>query len=156
MVEIMEVLNLTSIWLILMAVLIVLELIIPSFSFFIWFATGAGICAILSYFQVLSPQYLLIVFVILSSILVFATKPLQRKLAITKDKNIDTKGRITGKRVEVIEEINNFREVGKVYLEGSYWRARSEKDEEICKQGDIVEVINVDGIYLIVKKNKED
>lgn len=137
-----------------MAVLIVAELIVPTFTFFIWFAVGAGVCSLLAYLKVIDPQVQVIVFIALSSILVFATKPLQKKLKITSDKNIDTKLRIVGKRVEVVEEINNFKEVGKVYLEGSYWRARSTVDEEMCEVGEIVEVVEVDGINLVVKKIK--
>lgn len=148
--------NWITIWLCLMAILIVVELIVPTFSFFIWFAVGAGICSLLAYLKLLEPQSQVILFVVLSSILVFATKPLQKKLKVTSDKNIDTKLRIVGKRVEVVEEINNFKEVGKVYLEGSYWRARSQNEGDVCEIGEIVEIVEVDGIKLVVKKINEN
>ena len=140
------------VWFILVLVFVLAEVITPTFSFFIWFAAGAAVSGALAYRNIVGPEFQIVIFVLISVLLILATKPLQKKLMQTKDPTLDTKERLTGKRVQVIEEINNFKEAGKVYLEGSYWRARSYKDDEIYQPEDIVVVIDVDGIYLVVKK----
>lgn len=140
------------IWFTLVLVFIIAETITPTFSFYIWFAGGALVSGVLAHTGVVPPIIQLVAFVVISAILIIATKPLQKKLMKERDNSLDTKERLIGKRVQVIEEVNNYKEVGKVYLEGSYWRARSYKDEEIYKKDDIVTVIDVDGIILVVKK----
>lgn len=140
------------IWFGLVLVFIIAEFITPTFSFFVWFAAGATVTGVLAYKDWVGPELQVVIFVIISAVLILATKPLQKKIMKQRDSSMDTKERIVGKRVQVIEEINNFKEAGKVYLEGSYWRARSYKDEEIYHSEDIVTVIDIDGIFLIVKK----
>lgn len=140
------------IWFSLVLIFVIAEVVAPTFSFFIWFAGGAAVTGMLAYKDWIGPEIQIAVFVGISVLLIFATKPLQKKLMKEKDNSMDTKDRLIGKRVQVVEEINNFKEVGKVYLEGSYWRARSYKDEETYQQEEIVTVIDIDGINLIVKK----
>lgn len=142
----------SMVWLGIVLVFVVAELITPTFSLFVWFAGGALVAGILAYTGIVGPELQLIVFIIISVLLIFATKPLQKKLMKSRDSTMDTKERLIGKRVQVIEEINNFKEVGKVMLEGSYWKAKSYKDDEIYHKEDIVSVIDIDGILLIVKK----
>lgn len=140
------------IWFVLALFFVIAELVGPAFSFFIWFGFGAGVAGIAAYKDWIGPEMQIVIFVAVSLVLVLATKPLQKKLMQSKDNRMDTKERLTGKRVQVVEEINNYKEVGKVLLEGSFWRAKSYKDEEIYAQEDIVTVIDIDGIFLIVKK----
>lgn len=140
------------IWFSLVIIFIVAEFITPTFSFFIWFAAGALISGIISYKGFVGPELQLVIFVIISVMLILATKPLQKKLMQNRVPGMDTKERLTGKRVKVVEEVDNFKEAGKVQLEGSFWRAKSYKDDEIYKQDEIVTVIDIDGIFLIVKK----
>lgn len=90
----------------------------------------------------------LIVFVVSSIILLIATRPIARKL----------QGRFTptnyerdiGKTAEVVEDIDNSANKGRVKLDGTYWSART-ADNVTISAGSVVTVLKVEGTKLIVK-----
>ena len=116
----------------------------------IWFALGALASMITSIFtDNLIIQ--IIVFIAVSVITLLLTKPFIKKFNSTKHipTNLD---RVIGKVGEVTKDIkhNNY---GEVKVMGTIWTATS--DEEISI-GEKVKVEKIDGVKLIVSKNKEE
>lgn len=57
---------------------------------------------------------------------------------------------IIGKKARVEEEIDNFKNIGKVLCDGKYYFARSESGENIA-EGSIVDIVSFDGKGAVVK-----
>ena len=114
----------------------------------IWFFPAALVCMILSLFEL--PEWVqMLAFFIIGLALLFATRPLCRKLLKPGNAktNVDA---VIGKACIVTEEIRNIDEVGEVKLGGLCWSARSE-DGRIIPVGEQVTVLAVQGVKLIVK-----
>lgn len=87
------------------------------------------------------------VFVVASIILLFATRPLAKKVrkeAVPTNFELDV-----GKTAQVTEDIDNTQNKGRVKLDGTYWAAVSQ-DGSIIRQGTVVSVVEVSGAKLIV------
>ena len=115
----------------------------------IWFFPAALISMVLAFFEVPVPLQFL-VFVALGLMLVFATRPLCRKLLRTKDDKTNADALI-GKVALVTEEISNIREIGEVKIAGLRWSARAEDPTRIIPVGTEVTVLEIKGVKLIVK-----
>ncbi len=116
----------------------------------IWFCISAFVSLILAAFQVL-PIIQIIVFVVLSTGLLLATKPLVKKL---KEKpiirtNVD---QIIGQVAVVTKEIS-LKEYGEVKINNNLWRAVT-KDDFVYQIGDEVIINEISGVKVIVSKNK--
>ena len=118
----------------------------------IWFAAGAFAALISSLFEI-NIIWQIISFIAATTILLFATKPLVKKLRKTnfEKTNIDA---IIGKTAVVIESIADNNSTGSVRLDGKLWSARSKSGEDIS-EGTIVTVEEISGVKLIVNI-KED
>ena len=83
-------------------------------------------------------------------ILLIVTKPLIRKFKVVnfEPTNMD---RYIGKKGEVIKKITS-KERGEVKVLGTIWTAVSEETLEV---GDEIEVLKIDGVKLIVKKEEK-
>ena len=136
-------------WLIAAGLFGIAEIIIPGFLVF-WLAIGALVAMIVSFFT----SNLIIqmtVFVITSTILIFATKPLVKKFVRNYDKSVKTNVfSIIGKHAVVIKSINSKHELGQIKVDGEVWSAESEDSSNI-EQGTEVEIIKVNGVKAIVK-----
>ena len=91
----------------------------------------------------------LILFVIVSAVLLFFTRPVVAKHfnnRLTKT-NVDS---IIGAHAVVTEEINNLKGQGQVKVDGKEWSARSEDETLIIPKEAVVEVKKVSGVKLIV------
>lgn len=114
----------------------------------IWFAVGALVAFLLSLAGV--PFYLqVIIFIVLSIILIAATRPLYHKYVKTKmvRTNADS---LIGLVAVVRQDINNDEAQGLVKVSGQEWSARS-KDGQIIPEGEKVEVLAIEGVKLIVR-----
>ena len=114
----------------------------------IWFSIGALLVMFLSIF-IESILWQVIIFAVVSIILlVIATKYL-----VDRDKNVkyntNLQGIISQKGI-VVQDIEPY-EVGVVKLNGEEWSAIS-KDKVKIKKGSIVEVVQIEGVKLIVKE----
>ena len=58
-----------------------------------------------------------------------------------------------GKIGKVISEIDNINAKGMVQIDGMDWTARS-RENEVIREGALVEVISVEGVKVIVKEVK--
>lgn len=140
--------NLMIFWMIVLVVLLVTEALTMGLTT-IWFAGGALLALILALCNV-SFQMQIIVFIVVSFILLYFTRPLAVTFfnKKTEKTNLDS---IVGEEVVVEEEIDNLRGEGRVNFKGMEWSARSAFGEKI-EAGEVVRVKEIQGVKLIVEK----
>lgn len=140
------------IWLGILAVLLLIEAITAGLTT-IWFAGGALIAAVASYFGVdLIVQLLL--FLCVSLVLLIFTRPLALKYF--NKKTIQTNvNSLIGKKAVVIQDIDNLAQTGKVQINDIEWTARSTDDGKKISKDAIVFIREIHGVKLIVEENKE-
>lgn len=136
------------IWAIVFVVLVIVEFASVQLIS-IWFAIGALITMICTYFFEIPLLGQLAIFIATSAILLAITFPLVRKRLNTKTvaTNFDLD---IGQSASVIEEINSDLGTGRVTLNGVDWSAVSEDKNVILPKGSIVIVKKVIGAKLIV------
>lgn len=142
-------------WLIIAIALTLLELFTYQFVS-IWFAAGGYITAIITaIFSDLGIGWQISIFVISSLVMLFATRPLVRKLLSKRSKEHETNLELViGKDAVVVEDINNIEGRGAVKINGLVWSARSQSGEDISA-GEIVAIVKIDGNKTIVNKKGE-
>lgn len=135
-------------WLIVFVVFAALELVSLGLTS-IWFAIGALAACITSLF---TGNWIIqaIVFIIVTVVVLIFLRPIAMKYINSKAEktNIDS---IEGKVGKVILEIDNVNAKGMVKIDGMEWTARS-LENEIMKEGTLVEVVSVEGVKVIVKE----
>lgn len=140
------------IWLGILAVLLLIEAITAGLTT-IWFAGGALIAAVASYFGAdLIVQLLL--FLCVSLVLLIFTRPLALKYF--NKKTIQTNvNSLIGKKAVVIQDIDNLAQTGKVQINDIEWTARSTDDGKKISKDAIVFIREIHGVKLIVEEYKE-
>ena len=139
-----------QVWLIIAGLFFIGEIATVGFLIF-WFGVGALIAMIVSLFT----SNIIIqttIFIISSTILIFATKPFIKKFADVKKTNTNVYS-IIGKKALVIKTIDPIHSVGQIKLNGEVWTAESENNE-IIEEGSKVEVLEIKGVKAIVKPTK--
>jgi len=139
------------VWLIILALCLLIEIATLGLVT-IWFAGGA----LVTFFVAMATDSLviqLIVFLAVSLVLLFFTRPIAKKYYNNKrtKTNVDS---LIGEQCKVTEEIDNFNGTGTVLLNGLEWTARS-KNEAVIEAGARVKVCAVDGVKVIVEKVTE-
>ncbi len=139
------------VWLIILALCLIVEIATLGLVT-IWFAGGA----LVTFFVAMVTDSLLIqmiVFLAVSLLLLFFTRPIAKKFYNSKrtKTNVDS---VIGEQCKVTEAIDNFNGTGIVLLNGLEWTARS-KDETVIETGARVKVCAVDGVKVIVEKVTE-
>ena len=137
------------IWLIVMAVMIVIEISVPGLVS-IWFALGA-LAAYVSTLFGANTAVQVMIFVLVSLVLLLLTRPLAQKY-INKRAVKTNKDMIPGRTAIVTEEINNLAATGSVTIDGLPWTARTAADEEVIPVGEEVVVESIEGVKCIVKR----
>ena len=133
-------------WLIASGIFFIAEIITVGFLIF-WLGIGALITMIVSFFT----SNLIIqttVFVISSTILIFATRPLINKFANTKTTSTNAFS-LVGKKGIVTQNIDSIRGTGQIKVQGELWSAIS-KDSDIIPKNTEVEILSIKGVKLIV------
>lgn len=136
-----------QIWLILAGLFLVLEIFTAGFLIF-WLSIGSLFAMIVSFFT----DNIIVqtaVFVVSSTILIFATKPFLKKFAQNKSSIKTNVYSIVGKTGLVIEEINPIQSTGQIKINGETWSA-STKNNIIIPEGSEVEVLEIKGVKTIV------
>lgn len=115
----------------------------------IWFAGGALASLVVALIvpQMIWLQFL--VFIIVSILLVFTI----RNYAVKKLRASQVKTNVNsliGRRAIVTQTIEEFK-YGEVKVDGAYWTAKS-VDGSIIEKDAVVEIIDISGVKLIVKK----
>ena len=140
------------VWLIIIAVLLVIEAVTVGLTT-IWFAGGALFAAFASWLGAgLVVQ--LLVFLAVSVLLLIFTRPLAVKY-LNKGVSNTNVNSLIGKKAVVISEINNLAQTGYVRINDVEWIARTAADDETISEKSIVEIVEVQGVKLIVKIYKE-
>ncbi|MBE7720967.1 NfeD family protein [Lacrimispora indolis] len=140
-------------WLIAFVVLLGIEAMTMALTT-IWFAGGALVAFVLALFGI-NIQVQLAVFVIVSFVLLFFTRPFALKYVNrnTVKTNMDS---LIGKSARVTATINNTEGKGAAVLNGQEWTARALEDDRIYPVGTMVEVKEIRGVKLIVSENQEE
>ena len=136
-----------QVWLIIAGLFFVGEIATVGFLIF-WFGIGALIAMIVSFFT----SNIIIqttIFVISSTILIFATKPFVKKFADVKKTNTNVYS-IIGKKALVIKTIDPIHSVGQRKINGEVWTAESENNQ-VIDEGSEVEILEIKGVKAIVK-----
>lgn len=119
----------------------------------IWFAAGALVTLLMTYFFELSWIEQLGVFIAASTVFLIMSLPLIRKRkknrAVATNADLDV-----GKHATVIEEINCDKGTGRVTLGGVNWSAVPENENDIISEGTVVIVKKVMGAKLLVAPEK--
>lgn len=140
-----------QIWLIIAGVCLVIEIMTSGFLVF-WLSIGALISMIVSLF-IDNIIVQTAVFVISSTILIFATRPFVKKFA--KTKNVKTNAfSIIGQNGIVINDIDSINSKGQVKIDGETWSAVGKNDIDIPK-GTEIEVVEIKGVKAIVTPIKK-
>jgi len=130
--------------------LVIIFALIEAFTFgltTIWFAFAAFVMVFLSFLKIPLPVQI-IIFLLISAVLLFFTRPLAvKKFKTGKVKtNVDS---LVGMHALVTRQISEF-ERGEVKLNGQFWTARSE-DGSVIKEGTKCEVARIEGVQAIVR-----
>lgn len=137
-------------WLILGVILVVAEILTPTFFFF-WFALGAFASAGMSFLAGTLIQIL--TFMLVSGVLVLLTRPLAKKITSSEPRKIHI-DEIIGKEAIVVEKIDNKQSKGLVKVNGEIWRAYSEFDDVVIEEGQKVVILRVEGAHVVVRKHE--
>ena len=136
-----------QIWLIFAGICLIIEAFTTGFLIF-WFAIGALLAMIVSLFT----TNLLIqtfVFVLLSTILIFTTKPFVKKF-VHNDNSIKTNvSSLIGKVGVVTKDIDSIKSCGQVKVNGEIWSAIGLDDINISQDTE-VEIKEIKGVKLVV------
>lgn len=135
-------------WLVLSGVFLVIEIINVGFLMF-WFAVGAFVAMIVSLFTN-SIAIQSAVFIIVSTVLLFATKPFVNKI-LPKEPKIKTNSfSFEGKPGKVTIDIKPDDGTGQIKVDGEVWSAKSKDGTYIPKDTEII-VEKIEGVKAIVK-----
>ena len=139
--------NLTIIWVAAIIVFIVIEIFTQGLTS-IWFAGGAlGGCV--AAMAGAGPLAQVIVFIVVSIILIIATRPFKKKMLDKKIQktNVET---VIG-QIAFVEEAIKPGQSGRVRLDGKIWTAKAAHEEAI-PAGQPVTVTDIQGVTLTVVK----
>lgn len=135
------------VWIIVAVVFFIIEITTPTIFVFACFGVGA-LCASLAVWLVDSAWLPWIVFITISVVGVIASRPLAEKFA-GKSARLAHIDAIIGKKGKVIIAIDPEKDEGRVMVDREDWRAEADGKIEI---GEIIEVLQVEGTHLYVKK----
>lgn len=135
-------------WLIASGIFFIAEIITTGFLVF-WLGIAGLITMCVSFFT----DNLMVqasIFVILSAVLILATKPFVKKFVNKKGNTEKTNAfSIIGKTAIVIKDIDSINGVGQIKVDGEVWSAEGVDGSNIEK-GTKVEVKEIDGVRAIV------
>ncbi|MBQ6844003.1 MAG: NfeD family protein [Agathobacter sp.] len=140
------------VWLIAVIIFLAVEISTVTLTS-IWFAAGALAAMLVAMFNGnLIVQ--VIAFLIVAFGLLYATKPWAKKFIDTKKVSTNA-DRAIGEEVRVIERVSNLDQTGKAIVHGMEWTVRTENDNIIIEQGELVRVVRITGVKLIVERVEE-
>lgn len=145
------VLNMTMIWLVVLVLLVVIELLTMGLTT-VWFAGGA-LAATLASLLGLPLAIQIILFLIVSGLLLFFTRPIAVKY-FNKDRVRTNAESLVGRQAIVISEIDNLQGIGQVNVGGMEWSARTRDENITLPVGAVVIILAIDGVKLIVEEKR--
>lgn len=140
------------VWLVAVIVFLGIELSTVTLTS-IWFAAGALAAMLVAMFTGnLIVQ--VIAFLIVAFGLLYATKPWSKKFIDTKKVSTNA-DRAIGEKIRVLERVSNLDQTGKAIVNGLEWTVRTEDDNIVIEQGELVRVVRITGVKLIVERVEE-
>ena len=136
------------VWLILSGLILIIEAMTAGFLIF-WLSIGSLFAMATSFFT----DNIFVqtaVFVISSTILIFATKPFVKKFTQAKNPIKTNVYSLIGKTALVTQEINSIHSTGQIKVDGELWSAISENDSSIIPKDSEVKILEVKGVKAIV------
>lgn len=140
-----------QIWLIIAGACLIIEMLTVGFLVF-WFAMGALIAMAVSFF-IDNVVIQTTIFIITSTILLFATKPFVEKFQKSTPNYKTNSASIEGEKGIVTSDINEASGSGKVKVHTEVWSAKSFDGNDI-PSGTEVTVEKIEGVKAIVKPIK--
>ncbi len=137
-----------KLWLIFSGLFFILEIFTVGFLVF-WFAIGALIAMIASFF-IESIVAQTTIFVISSTILLFATRRFVNRFAKPENTEKTNAFSIEGKTGKVIQDIDPVEGLGQVKINGEVWSAKSLNNTRIMQNTEVI-IEKIDGVKVIVK-----
>lgn len=139
--------NASWFWLALVVLFTVIELFTMGLTT-IWFALGSVIMIFLCKINI-SLGFQILIFLIISSLLLFFTRPFAlKKLHIWKEKtNVDS---LQGKKAIVVKTITEF-EKGEIKIDGNIWSAKSINGSTIETNSEC-SIVKIEGVTAFVEK----
>lgn len=119
----------------------------------IWFAGGA-LAAFLAAVLGFSVNVQLVIFLVISFVLLFFTRPFAAKF-INKGTIKTNADSLVGRKARVMSEINNNLASGTAVINGQEWTARAVRDDLVIPAGETVVVKEIRGVKLIVDRITE-
>lgn len=144
-------LNMTMVWLIILVLLVVIELLTMGLTT-VWFAGGALAATLVSLLG-LPLMIQIILFLVVSGLLLFFTRPIAVKY-FNKDRVRTNAESLVGRQAIVISEIDNLQGIGQVNVGGMEWSARTRDEDITLPVGAVVIVLAIDGVKLIVEEKR--
>lgn len=140
-----------KIWLILAGIFLILEAMTTGFLVF-WLSIGSLIAMIVSFF-IPDIIFQTSIFVLASTILIFATKPFVNKFVNNKKSVSTNVYTLNGKKAIVIEDINPSEGKGLIKVNGETWSAVCDNNITIPKDSE-VEIVKIEGVKAFVNPIK--
>lgn len=135
-------------WLVLLIICIGIEVATLGLTT-IWFAGGALVAIFAA--VVGAPIWLqAIIFVLVSLVLLFFTRPIAVKY-FNKDRVKTNVESMVGRQAIVVSEIDNLQGTGQVTVAGQEWSARSACEQINIPVGAVVVIVAINGVKLIVR-----
>lgn len=113
----------------------------------VWFAIGAVAAAVAAQLGASVPVQVS-VFVVASAILLCVTRPVLKKISVSKPQRTNA-DRLIGCEALVISPIDGINGAGQVKIAGQVWSAVSENNRPIA-EGEMVTVLRISGVKLVV------
>lgn len=138
-------------WLVFFVILLICELITSSLIS-IWFCGGA-LAALLA--EILGLNFLvqLTVFIAVSSVLLFLTRPIAKKV-LKKEQLKTNVSTLIGKKAVVTKQINNSKAEGEIIVDGQFWSAKASEDKTIEPSSNVI-IEEIQGVKAVVKSIKD-
>lgn len=136
-------------WLIACIVFVVIEVVTLNLTT-IWFAIGA-IAAYLCGFIGAGFWGQFIVFTVISVLMLAFTRPFAQRY-LNKDRIKTNAESLAGQTARTISSLDNKKGFGSVVVNGQEWSAISSDDNIVIEAGEDVEILEVQGVKLVVKK----
>ena len=140
-------------WVIVFVVLIGIEVLTLALTT-IWFAGGALAAFILSLFGA-GIEVQLVVFVVVSFLLLFFTRPFAARYINKKTTKTNSESLI-GRQARITAKVDNDQSTGTAVLNGQEWTARAFDDSRTYEVGSTVVVREIRGVKLIVSGLEEE
>ena len=97
------------------------------------------------------PVVQFLVFLVVSILLLAATRPWARKYVNAKMQRTNADSLI-GENIRISERVSNMDQTGMAVVHGQEWTVRTRNDNEIIEPGEEAKILAISGVKLIVEK----